>query len=297
MRSALTPQEFTMNPYPNPMKTLLRSIPVMVLCAGWAFADLAADLADFESQKKSLQAEIKKLDQRLRETDSLSKEEIRRTQVLQERYQMDLQRRRSELDSLQVKMQNQAGELQRERNKQANFQSKTENLVAFRKALSQNLATQAQELENQTAQSLPWDRESRVERIQALRRDLESGTATPEEGFSRLRALYTEEIRFGDEVVLASRPLVRKDGETINARVLRIGNQWMVYHDDEALRFGVLQRQTDSSGTVQYDWRESLSFEERQAVKLAIDVKLARKPPQMVSLPLSVSVSAPEARP
>lgn len=275
---------------------LFRSLSVLALCAGLACADLASDLEDYRSQKAALEADLKKLDQRIQSTDSLSRDEARRSALLQERYGADLQRRKAELDSMQVKMQRQAGELQKERNLQSSAQLSSDNAKSYRKALSQNLAGFAQLFENQVATTLPWDREDRVERIRALRRDLESGSATPEEGFSRLRALYTEEIRFGDEVAFAERPLVRKNGETVNAKVLRIGNQWMVYHDDEALRFGVLERRQGKDGKQDFVWREDLSFEERQAVKLAIDVKLARKPPQMVSLPLSLSIAPQEAK-
>ena len=39
-----------------------------------------------------------------------------------------------------------------------------------------------------------------------------------------------------------------------------------------------------------YEWNEELNLEERAAVKLAIDVKQAKKPPQIVKLPVSLSV-------
>ena len=261
----------------------------MLCFAPFAFAtELASELEDYRSQKTALEAEIKRLDQRIKSTDSLAKEERKRSKVLQGRYQADIERRRSELDSLHANIRKQAAELQAMRNRQARAQSTSDNVKAYRNALSKILVEMCSDFENLVAQTLPWDRENRVARIQALRRDLESGSAEAEEGFSRLRALYVEEIRFGDEIVIVNRPITRRDGETVNARILRIGNQWMVYQDDEALRFGVLQRN--------YEWKEDLSFDEKQAVKLAIDVKLARKPPQMVSLPLSLSISATEEK-
>jgi len=261
----------------------------MLCFAPFAFAtELASELEDYRSQKTALEAEIKRLDQRIKSTDSLAKEERKRSKVLQGRYQADIERRRGELDSLHANIRKQAAELQAMRNRQARAQSTSDNVKAYRNALSKILVEMCSDFENLVAQTLPWDRENRVARIQALRRDLESGSAEAEEGFSRLRALYVEEIRFGDEIVIVNRPITRRDGETVNARILRIGNQWMVYQDDEALRFGVLQRN--------YEWKEDLSFDEKQAVKLAIDVKLARKPPQMVSLPLSLSISATEEK-
>ncbi len=268
-----------------------KQLPVflaLALClAPCAFADISSDIEDYRSQKIALESEIKKLDLRIKSTDSLTKEEKKRLQVLQNRYQSDLARRRTELDSMNVNMQKQAAELQAERNRSARAQSTSDNIKAYRNALGKILAENCSDLEKLVSRSLPWEKEERVARVQALRRDLETGAASAEEGFSRLRSLYSEEIRFGDEVVLANKPIVRSDGETVNARILRIGNQWIVYQDDEGLRFGVLQRKEDG-----YEWREDLSFEEKQAVKLAIDVKLARKPPQMVSLPVSLSIVA-----
>jgi predicted nucleic acid-binding Zn-ribbon protein len=258
----------------------------MLCFAPCAFASQDLDLEDYRSQKAALETEIKRLDQRIKSTDSLAKEEKKRSKVLQGRYQADLERRRAELDSLQANIRRQAAELQAVRNRQARAQNASDNVKAQRNALGKILVEMCSEFEKLVAQTLPWDRENRVARIQALRRDLESGNAEAEEGFSRLRAFYAEEIRFGDEIVVVNSLVTRRDGETVNARILRIGNQWMVYQDDDALRFGVLQRN--------YEWREDLSLEEKQAVKLAIDVKLARKPPQMVSLPLSLIISIEE---
>ena len=49
-------------------------------------------------------------------------------------------------------------------------------------------------------------------------------------------------------------------------------------------------KRTIENGKVKYDWYEALTLSERDAVKFAIDVKQARKAPQMVTLPLSLSV-------
>ena len=54
-------------------------------------------------------------------------------------------------------------------------------------------------------------------------------------------------------------------------------------------RIGRLERKIEN-GSVVYEWNENLNLEERAAVKLAIDVKQAKKPPQIVKLPVSLSV-------
>ena len=139
------------------------------------------------------------------------------------------------------------------------------------------------------AQTVPWELESRLDRVKSLTRDIESGNASEEEGFSRLKSLIAEETKFGDEVAIINSPLTRKNGELINASILRIGNQWMVYSDDNGTVFGALVRKVED-GKVVYEWNEELNLEERAAVKLALDVKQAKKPPQIVKLPVSLSI-------
>ena len=75
----------------------------------------------------------------------------------------------------------------------------------------------------------------------------------------------------------------------MNASILRIGNQWMVYVDENGSVYGRLERKIEN-GNVVYEWNENLNLEERAAVKLAIEVKQAKKPPQIVNLPVSLSV-------
>ena len=182
-----------------------------------------------------------------------------------------------------------AAQLQEERSKQARAKNRTDNVAAKRKALRNALATIGHQLETQIAQTVPWERETRLDRAKSLTRDIESGNASEEEAFSRLKSLIAEETKFGDEVAVINSPLTRKNGELINATILRIGNQWMVYSDENGSVFGSLVRRVEN-GQVVYEWNEDLNLEERSAVKLAIDVKQARKPPQIVTLPVSVSV-------
>ena len=61
------------------------------------------------------------------------------------------------------------------------------------------------------------------------------------------------------------------------------------YVDENGAQYGRLERKIEN-GSVVYEWNENLNLEERAAVKLAIDVKQAKKPPQIVNLPVSLSV-------
>ena len=253
---------------------------------------------DFEQQKAALLAEksgiegdIKKINAQITQTDSVAKAEKKFFASQQARQKADLERRQGEIEQLNQKLSELSADMKKEKASIANSQIRVENINSTRKALSAQLLTHCRKLESFIKTGLPWDTEIRLERTSVLCQDLENGTATEEEGFARLRAIYTEEIRFGDEVQISSRAITRSNGEIINANVLRIGNQWIVYQDAAGLLYGVLNRKADKDGKYEYTWKENLSFEERQAVKTAIDVKLSRKPPQMVILPLSLSVN------
>ena len=264
------------------------ALAVLVL-SGVAFADRESEIRDLKLEKDKLNAEIQKLNRQIASTDSMLKADDSRYKTLSQRYKADTDRRRAEIDSLNAKIRSVAGELQAERNKQARAKNRTDNVAAKRKALRSELAGIGKRLEAQVAQTVPWERESRLDRVKSLTRDIESGNASEEEAFSRLKALIAEETKFGDEVAIINSPLTRKNGELINASILRIGNQWMVYSDENGTVFGSLVRKMDGEN-VTYEWNEDLNLEERAAVKLALDVKQAKKPPQIVKLPVSLSV-------
>ncbi len=270
----------------------LNILPFAVLVfslSGIAFADYESEIRDLKMQKEKLNSEIQTLNTRIAATDSMLRADVSRHNLLEQRYKADSERRLAEIDSLNAKIRKVAASLQQERNKQARAKNRSENVAAKRRALRLELAKISKKLESQIAQTLPWERESRLDRAKSLTREIESGNASEEEAFSRLKSLLGEEIKFGDEVAIVNSPLTRKDGEIVNASILRIGNQWMVYVDENGSVYGRLERKIEN-GNVVYEWNENLNLEERAAVKLAIEVKQAKKPPQIVNLPVSLSV-------
>lgn len=277
------------------MKTLVILLFAMAF-AGNAFADVDSDIRDMKLEKEKLNSEIAKLNSQISATDSMLKADDKRFKTLQERYRKDKERRKSEIDSLNLKIKDVAEQLQQERNKQARAKNRSENVKSKRKALSTALVTISKQLEFQISQTLPWERETRLDRAKSLTRDIESGNASEEEAFSRLKALIAEETKFGDEVAIINSPLTRKNGELINAQILRIGNQWMIYSDENGTVYGALVRKVASSSSgdnraaVTYEWVEDLNLAERDAIRFALDVKQAKKPPQMVNLPVSLSI-------
>ena len=255
-----------------------------------SMADLNSEIRDLENQKIVLNNEIKKTNSKIKEAEKWSKEDANRYTILEKRYRDDLARRSSEIDSLNAKIKKIAGQVQAEKSKQSMAKNRTDRVQSKRNATLALMAEYCTKLEQQVEQTLPWDKETRLERVRSLLRDIQSKNASEEEAFSRLKVLIQEEIRFGDEVAIINAPLTRNNGEIINARILRIGNQWMVYTDDNYAVYGVLKRSLEN-GKIKYDWYETLTLSERDAVKFAIDEKQARKAPQMVTLPLSLSVS------
>ena len=264
-------------------------VMIFLMLSGVAFADYESEIRDLKMQKEKLNSEIQTLNSRIASTDSMLRADVSHRKVLEQRYKADTEHRRAEIDTLNVKIRKVAASLQQERSKQARAKNRSENVAAKRRALRLELAKISKKLESQIAQTLPWERESRLDRAKSLTREIESGNASEEEAFSRLKSLLNEEIKFGDEVAVVNSPLTRKDGEIVNATILRIGNQWMVYVDENGTVYGRLERKNDG-GKIVYEWNENLNLEERAAVKLAIDVKQAKKPPQIVNLPVSLSI-------
>ena len=270
----------------------LNILPFAVLVftlSGLAFADYESEIRDLKMQKEKLNSEIQNLNTRIALTDSMLHADVSHRQLLEQRYKADVERRNLEIDSLNVKIRKVAASLQQERNKQARAKNKSDNVAAKRRALRSELAKICKQLEAQITQTLPWERDKRLDRAKSLTREIESGNVTEEEAFSRMKSLVNEEIKFGDEVSVVNSPLTRKNGEIVNATILRIGNQWMVYVDENGASYGRLERKLENDKVV-YEWNENLNLEERAAVKLAIDVKQAKKPPQIVKLPVSLSV-------
>ena len=272
--------------------TRLKFLPIVLLVlffSGLALADYDSEIRDLKQQKEKLNSEIQKLTRQIASTDSLLKADDARYKKLQARYSEDSERRRAEIDSLNVKIRGVAAQLQEERQKQAHAKNRNDNVAAKRNALRSAMLSICKQLERQVAMTVPWERDARLERVRSLARDIESGSAAEEESFSRIKAVIQQEIKFGDEVAIVNAPLTRKNGELINAQILRIGNQWMVYSDENGTVYGSLVRRA-SKGKITYEWNENLELWEREIIRYAIDVKLAKKPPQIIAMPVTLSV-------
>jgi hypothetical protein len=259
--------------------------------AGTRAQDPGAEISRLKSEIAKLKRETQRAEADIRRTDSLAAEEEAVAAKNVERWRRDRERREQENQALTQRLQETRAKITAERTRMRGYQNADGELQSRDKALLQLLAETTDSLLRRVENGLPWDLDPRRDRLLSLKRDLEAGSASPEEGFSRLAAVIREEIKSGDEVALFNRPLTRKNGETVNAQILKLGNQLLVYMDDEGKKFGILERR-QSGGEVSYAWREDLEFAERNAVKLALAVKAGREPPQLVPLELALDLDS-----
>ncbi len=235
--------------------------------------------ADIERLKRDLQ----RAESDIRRTDSLLRVEQAAAARAQERLMRDRERREKENAALEERVRDARNRIAAEKARGDGHVNAAGEVEAREKAVLAFLTQVADTLATRIDAGVPWDNDTRRERILSLRRDLEAGTASAEEAFVRLGALLREETKGGDEVVLSSRPLTRRNGEVINAQALKIGNQIIVYVDEDGKKFGMLER-VNGTGADAWVWREDLDLSERTAVKRAIAVKAGRETPQLATL-------------
>lgn len=272
----------------KPMKALLQlygTIAAAALCS-LASANEPDSAAALSQAKKQLQDEIRQIEGKIRSTDSLTRIEAERFRKNENRLRENLKTRENEIAGLSAR----GTELQDEIRRLTASINQTridEKAVQNQRAIiAERLVSYCADLEKLIARTLPWEQEKRRDRVAALRKDIANGSAPVEEGFSRLMALITEEISFGDNIALGELPVVRKDGSVVNARVLRAGNIGMVYMDTDEKLYGILEQSGDSG----FIWREECTFTEREEIRTAVRVKDAKKAPQVVLFPTQLRI-------
>jgi hypothetical protein len=254
------------------------------LLAGTAGAqDVDGEMRNARAEIARAKREIQRADAESRRTDSLMRDEDSRAARAEERQARDRERREKEIEALQARLQETRGKIDAERNTLARHQNAIDEIKARQANLSKVMAAWCDSLAARVEAGLPWDNQARLDRIHALKRDLVAGSASPDEGLVRLSALLKEEVKAGDEIAVFNKPVTRANGESVNAQLLRLGNQWLVYMDEEGKRFGVMERKAGK-----WAWREDLSFAEKNRVREAIEVKSAKRPPQLVVLDLGI---------
>lgn len=254
--------------------------------AGRLDAEIQKARAEIAQTKK----EAQKADGDLRKTDSLLREETARAGQAVERQAKDRERREKENAALQARLQETQAKINAERSGLGRHQNAQDEIKARQQRMALALAGYCDSVAARIEAGPPWEREPRIERVRSLKKDLEGGSASLEEGFARLNAIVKEEIKSGDEIALLNKPVTRKNGDVVNAQVLKVGNQWLVYMDEEGKRFGILERKAVPGGWA-WDWREDPGFAEQIRIKTALEVKSAKRPPQLAVLDLGLALA------
>ena len=262
--------------------------------AGLAMAqvrDPAEEVARLKADVARLKKEVRHADADLQRTDSLIREENAAAAQNLERWKRDKERRDAENRALTSRLQQSRAKIAAEQSRMRGYGNGVEEIKAHDKSLLKLFSGIADSVLARVESGLPWDVETRRDRILSLKRDLEAGSSTPDEAFGRLAAILKEEIKNGDEVALFNRPLTRQNGEVVNAQILKLGNQALMYMDEEGKKFGVLEKRFEKhfeKGKWVWTWREDPGFEEKNAIKLALMEKAGREAPQLVPLSLSL---------
>ena len=283
----------TRHPFRVPRALLPGLLPVLLFTLGFAqTGDEAFDIPRLKAEIAKVKRDIQKTESDLGRTDSLTREEAALAQRLEERNKKDKERRETEIAALTGKIQELQKQIQAEKSKAARADNGTDEIAARTKNYAAFLASWCDSLLLRVENCPPLEREPREERVRALKNDLLAGSASPEEGISRLASILKDEIRSGDEIAMLNRPLTLKSGEVINAQILKMGNQFALFSDEDGKRLGFLERTPEGWGT-----REVDDFAERLALKKAIEVKGAKQPPQLVPLEVTVSPRSIASRP
>jgi DNA repair exonuclease SbcCD ATPase subunit len=252
-----------------------------------AAARLEADLQKARSEMERAKKDVQKAEAEARRTDSLLREENARAAAAEQRAAQDRERREKENASLIA--QETQGKINQERASLGRVQNDEDEIKARQKRLALLLAGYCDSVGRRIESGLPWDNEVRLDRVRGLKKDLEAGSATVDEGFARLNAILKDEVKNGDEISMINKPITLKNGEQLNAQVLKIGNQWLAYMDEEGKRFGVLERKHGGA----WEWREDPGFEEKNRIKAAIEIKSAKRPPSLALLDLGLALGNP----
>jgi hypothetical protein len=254
-----------------------------------AAARLEADLQKARSEMERAKKDVQKAEAEARRTDSLLREENARAAAAEQRAAQDRERREKENASLIARVQETQGKINQERASLGRVQNDEDEIKARQKRLALLLAGYCDSVGRRIESGLPWDNEVRLDRVRGLKKDLEAGSATVDEGFARLNAILKDEVKNGDEISMINKPITLKNGEQLNAQVLKIGNQWLAYMDEEGKRFGVLERKHGGA----WEWREDPGFEEKNRIKAAIEIKSAKRPPSLALLDLGLALGNP----
>ena len=265
---------------------MLRTSLILTLMSVWTFAQ---NLDSLKLVQEKLEKDIQFLESEIIENNKLMKDEAQRFAQLETQLEKAVDSRRTDLKKLLDDIKKIEEQSRREKRQQAGYDANIKNQEIYFERLNKIVLGKLDVLEAYIQASVPFEKDQRLSRVQGIKNDLKIGAANAEEAFTRMQLAIDEEIKFGDKVDLKNTSVTRKDGSVINVKMLKLGNQAMFYGDDEGKYYGILKREKVSAG-YKYSWIEDVNFKQREQIRLALDVKEAKKAPQLVVLPVYLSV-------
>lgn len=208
--------------------------------------------------------------QRARDSISAARWEARRTeQAERDAWQDDFERVRDSLESIRSERGSIDAEALRVARDAASAASaaapatESDPLESFRRPLQDR----ARVLRERVAQSLPWDRERRLARLDSLVEDL--GTTAPEAALSRLLDAWQSELRFATSSDVRDTLLPRPEGDALEGRLYRVGGVGAWYLSSTGGVAGILVRTAEDG----WQWREDLTDSVRMRVAAGLAAK------------------------
>ena len=168
--------------------------------------------------------------------------------------------------------------------------NKAKRKAAFAKsqieALQSVVRRQVANLEKEVEKSFDFQLAQRKERVKLILFDIDNGKVSPEEAINRLWDVYKSEHQLASEAELFTGMKMNERNQKEPVKYLRLGKQIMMFKSDNDLNVGILVKQ--DSG---YQWlgNRDLTFEQRSAVKTAVETAEGKKDPKFVNVPIWLS--------
>lgn len=267
------------------MTWLLKGILVIILAVSFAWA--APPGADVDTL--ALKRAIKQAQKKSKEVSAKIREESSRYQAYLQRTQKRINDRRKQLQQVAAQKDSLDALIRERRSARDHQERKAREFEHRFSRFLEMIRSQTNAMRSMVQTGFPFEKDKRLSPMDLLIQDIDRKDVSPEEAFHRFWTLCDAEQRMGTDCEIASVEITLPQGQTIPVKMLRVGKQFLAYRSLENEKYGLLQIRPSASGDASsYAWRHGdLTFEERRAIKLAVEVKEGKRPPQLVPLPYS----------
>lgn len=244
-------------------------------------AEAPADTSELNRKILSVKHEIKEIEKKIRTESDAAKKYRSNTETRIRKKKKELGTVAGTKDSLETVIRRLAGQQQtvQARIRETEFRLKNFNELVREKAVL---------LKRRILTGIPFEIEKRTAPLDLLARDIDQENIGPEEAFSRLWIILDAEQKFGMSCDAASAELTLPGGQLVQVKMIRAGHQFLAYQGVDSDQYGLIQIQQQGD-SLAYTWQHGgLDFETRRLIKNAVQVKEGKRPPQLVTLPVSI---------